>query len=97
MVCALPHMEMIASLVALVAYAAVVAGWVATVTHPTNLNNVRNRVVGILLGLLVSAFVFNYIWPEGARIEISTSKEGMSIVSYAQWPGRRFRVSVGAV
>jgi hypothetical protein len=30
----------------------------------TDLDNVRNRVVGILLGLLVTAFVFNYIWPE---------------------------------
>jgi uncharacterized membrane protein YccC len=35
----------------------------------TDLDNVRNRVVGILLGLLVTAFVFNYIWPERARIE----------------------------
>jgi multidrug resistance protein MdtO len=34
-----------------------------------DLDNVRNRVVGILLGLLVTAFVFNYIWPERARIE----------------------------
>jgi hypothetical protein len=24
----------------------------------------RNRVVGILFGLVVTAFVFNYIWPE---------------------------------
>jgi uncharacterized membrane protein YccC len=29
-----------------------------------DLDNVRNRVVGILLGLLVAAFVFKYIWPE---------------------------------
>ena len=32
----------------------------------TDLDKVRNRVVGILLGLTVTAFVFNYIWPEGA-------------------------------
>jgi len=32
----------------------------------TDLDNVRNRVVGILLGLLVTAFVFHYIWPERA-------------------------------
>ena len=32
----------------------------------TDLDNVRNRVVGILFGLLVTAFVFQYIWPERA-------------------------------
>ncbi len=32
----------------------------------TDLTNVRDRVVGILLGLLVMAFVFHYIWPERA-------------------------------
>jgi uncharacterized membrane protein YccC len=30
----------------------------------TDLDNVRNRVVGILFGLVVTAFVFKYIWPE---------------------------------
>lgn len=40
----------------------------------TDLDNVRNRVVGILLGLLVTAFVFKYIWPERARIESQTSQ-----------------------
>jgi uncharacterized membrane protein YccC len=30
----------------------------------TNLDNVRNRVVGILFGLIVTGFVFQYIWPE---------------------------------
>jgi MFS family permease len=30
----------------------------------TDLDNVRNRVVGILFGLIVTAFVFHYIWPE---------------------------------
>jgi multidrug resistance protein MdtO len=33
----------------------------------TDLDNVRNRVVGILLGLLVTAFDFNYIWPERSK------------------------------
>ena len=32
----------------------------------TDLDNVRNRVVGILLGLFVTAVVFQYIWPERA-------------------------------
>ena len=32
----------------------------------TDLDNVRNRVVGILLGLIVTAVVFQYIWPERA-------------------------------
>jgi uncharacterized membrane protein YccC len=30
----------------------------------TDLDNVRNRVVGILLGLVVTGVVFQYIWPE---------------------------------
>ena len=32
----------------------------------TDLDNVRNRVIGILFGLIVTAFVFHYIWPERA-------------------------------
>src|SRR6266566_95094 len=32
----------------------------------TDLHNVRNRVVGILLGLIVTALVFHYVWPERA-------------------------------
>ena len=31
----------------------------------TDLDNVRNRVVGILFGLIVTGLVFQYIWPEG--------------------------------
>src|SRR5262249_2604540 len=30
----------------------------------TDLDNVRNRVVGILFGLIVTGVVFAYIWPE---------------------------------
>jgi hypothetical protein len=37
-------------------------------TRDTDLDNVRNRVVGILFGLVVTPFVFNYIWPEPVRI-----------------------------
>ena len=35
----------------------------------TDLDNVRNRVIGILFGLIVTGLVFNFIWPERARIE----------------------------
>jgi uncharacterized membrane protein YccC len=35
----------------------------------TDLDNVRNRVVGILFGLLVTGLVFQYIWPERAGTE----------------------------
>src|SRR5258707_9822580 len=31
------------------------------------LHNVRNRVVGILLGLIVTALVFHFVWPERVR------------------------------
>src|SRR4029450_11205346 len=33
-------------------------------SHDTDLDNVRNRVVGILFGLIVTGLVFLYIWPE---------------------------------
>src|SRR6478752_704193 len=40
----------------------------------TDLDNVRNRVVGILFGLIVTGLVFHYIWPERARIESRTAQ-----------------------
>ncbi|MGH8101376.1 MAG: FUSC family protein [Chthoniobacterales bacterium] len=86
----MPHMETIASLVVVVAFAAAIAGWVATGSErikyaglqiafaffyslfqgyapDTDLDNVRDRVIGILFGLIVTGLVFNYIWPERAR------------------------------
>src|SRR6266513_828715 len=83
----MPHMETIASLVAVVACASAIAGWVATGSElisygglqiafaffysvfqgyapDTDLDNVRNRVIGILFGLIVTGLVFRYIWPE---------------------------------
>ena len=33
----------------------------------TGLDTIRNRIVGILLGILVTSCVFHYIWPERAR------------------------------
>jgi len=83
----MPHMETIASLVVVVAFASAIAGWVATGSErisyaclqiafaffysvfqgyapDTDLDNVRDRVVGILFGLIVTAFVLHYIWPE---------------------------------
>ena len=41
----------------------------------TDLDNVRNRVVGILFGLIVTGLVFRYIWPERAADRIKKSKE----------------------
>ena len=35
----------------------------------TDLDNVRNRVVGILFGLIVTGLVFQYVWPERAGTE----------------------------
>jgi uncharacterized membrane protein YccC len=43
-------------------------------TPDTELDNVRDRVVGILFGLIVTGFVFQYIWPERARIEPRTAE-----------------------
>jgi len=89
----MPHMETIASLVVLVAFASAIAGWVATGSDrisyaglqiafaffysvfqgyapDTDLDNVRNRVVGILFGLIVTGVVFQHLWPERARIQM---------------------------
>src|SRR4030095_1444894 len=38
----------------------------------TDLDKVRDRFVGILIGLIVTALVFHYIWPERARIAPQT-------------------------
>jgi uncharacterized membrane protein YccC len=38
----------------------------------TDLDNVRNRVIGILFGLVVTGLVFKYIWPERARVGSQT-------------------------
>ena len=92
----MPHMETIASLVVVVAFASAIAGWVATGSErisyaglqiafaffysvfqgyapDTDLDNVRDRIVGILFGLIVTGLVFKYIWPEHARIEPRTA------------------------
>jgi len=41
----------------------------------TDLDNVRNRVVGILFGLIVTGLIFQYIWPERARNEPRTAQQ----------------------
>jgi uncharacterized membrane protein YccC len=38
----------------------------------TDLDKIRDRVVGILIGIAVTTFVFHYIWPERARIAPQT-------------------------
>jgi uncharacterized membrane protein YccC len=40
----------------------------------TDLDNVRNRVVGILFGLVVTGLVFRYVWPERERIKSANAK-----------------------
>jgi len=93
----MPHMETIASLVVVVAFACAIAGWVATGSErisyaglqiafaffysifqgyapDTDLDNVRDRVVGILFGLVVTGLAFRYIWPERERIESANAK-----------------------
>jgi Fusaric acid resistance protein family len=40
----------------------------------TDLDNVRNRVVGILFGLIVTGLVFQYIWPERVPIQARSSQ-----------------------
>jgi Fusaric acid resistance protein family len=40
----------------------------------TDLDKIRDRVVGILLGIVVTGVIFNYVWPERERIELHNSK-----------------------
>jgi Fusaric acid resistance protein family len=40
----------------------------------TDLDNVRNRVVGILFGLVVTGLVFHYVWPEPAVKRLQPSR-----------------------
>jgi multidrug resistance protein MdtO len=39
----------------------------------TDLDKIRDRMVGILIGIVVTTVVFHYIWPERARIEPRTA------------------------
>ena len=39
----------------------------------TDLDKIRDRFVGILIGLVVTTVIFHYIWPERARREITAS------------------------
>ena len=34
----------------------------------TDLDKIRDRVVGILIGLAVTTVIFHYVWPERARL-----------------------------
>jgi len=40
----------------------------------TDLDKIRDRVVGILIGLAVTTVIFHYLWPERARIESRTAQ-----------------------
>lgn len=48
----------------------------------TDLDNVRNRVVGILFGLIVTGLVFKYIWPErGPALATATVRQANQLNS----------------
>jgi hypothetical protein len=74
-----PHLESITSLLCLIIFASALAGWVATGSErisyvgfepQTNLTIIRDRVVGIMLGTIVSAIVFRFVWPEHAADQL---------------------------
>jgi multidrug resistance protein MdtO len=35
----------------------------------TDLDKIRDRFVGILIGLAVTAVIFHYLWPERSRMK----------------------------
>ena len=58
----------------------------------TDLDNVRNRVVGILFGLIVTGLVFRYIWPERTidRFEMRCDRRFDNLRSSLEIPPRCF-------
>jgi uncharacterized membrane protein YccC len=57
----------------------------------TDLDNVRNRVIGILFGLIVTGLVFQYIWPERATDRLwqalRQSFDNIRLLLLSQRPG----------
>jgi len=51
----------------------------------TDLDNVLDRVVGILFGLIVTSLVFHYVWPERARLQSQESKRSRRKMSSSRW------------
>ena len=53
----------------------------ASYAPDTDLDNIRDSVVGILFGLVVTAFVFNYVWPERAANRIKNQSSDKLLYS----------------
>ena len=55
----------------------------------TDLDNVRNRVVGILFGLIVTGLVFRYIWPERTidRLRAALRRRFDNLRGCSKFPG----------
>ena len=60
----------------------------------TDLDNVRNRVVGILFGLIVTGLVFQYIWPERTidRLRAALRAALQQLARLVEIPGLKFRI-----
>jgi uncharacterized membrane protein YccC len=58
----------------------------------TDLDNVRNRVVGILFGLIVTGLVFRYIWPSARSTDCGTrcDRRFINLRGCSKFPTRKF-------
>jgi multidrug resistance protein MdtO len=63
---------------------------------PTKLDAIRDRVVGILLGIVVSALVFRYLWPERAadRLRDSLAVLLRQLAGFVTSPGTENRTAL---
>ena len=63
----------------------------------TDLDNVRNRVVGILFGLIVTGLVFRYIWPEHTidRLRAALRQALQQLARLLELPGSDVSIEKG--
>src|SRR6266487_6191080 len=63
----------------------------------TDLDNVRNRVVGILFGLIVTGLIFRYIWPEHTidRLRAALRQALQQLARLLELPGSDVSIEKG--
>jgi hypothetical protein len=65
---------------------------------PTDLHVIRDRVVGILFGIIATSVVFRYLWPERAidRVRSSLAQLLRQVAEFVTSPGTEMREKLTA-